>query len=133
MKAKFIGDPNDDGSGPKVLRMAYGPTGAPTYVYFPRDQFVGVPQQLEAKMAGMGGHFEIEDGDAPLYEPSAAEAAVRVPRAAGGDAKAAGKPEVLARLEAMKAEHPDLVFDPKWSVAKLRNALDEAEFEFGED
>lgn len=134
MKAKFVGDPNDDGSGPKVCRMGYGPSGKPTLVYFPRDKFVGVPAQLEEMIAGHN-HFETEEGVAELYVPSDDD----VPRAkrdpldhdsSGKKGGSLSKVETLRRLEALQAEHPELSFDPKATLPALRGILEDAEFEY---
>lgn len=136
MKAKFIGDPDDDFSGPKVLRMGYGPAGKPlTLVYFPRDQFVGVPKELEAKIASHN-HFETEEGDAAPY--IVADEQTRADRAMDGDGngKTGGsltKAVTLEKLAALKEKHPELEYDPKWGLPKLRGALEEAEFEYGDE
>jgi hypothetical protein len=134
MKAKFIGDPNDDGSGPKVCRLGHGPTGAPSYAYFPRDRFVGVPPALESAIAG-NNHFATEEGDAEPYVPDEA-ATHRDPLdhdRNGRKGGRLGKTEAIARLTALKVEHPDLEFDEKWNAKKLQATLEEAEFEYGDE
>jgi hypothetical protein len=73
MKAKFIGDPSDDFSGPRVLNHAG--------TFFPKDRFVGVSDEVAAKLAG-NNHFEVAKGDAEAYEPSAAEVAATAPKPA---------------------------------------------------
>lgn len=134
MKAKFIGDPNDDGSGPRVLRMSFGPTPQSQKIYlFPLNQFVGVPESVGEKLQ-TNNHFEVENGDAPAYdgpvEPTRAERE-KAGRAEKGSAK--GKDELLERLAALKAEHPEIEFDAKWGAPKLRGVLEEAEFVYGDD
>jgi hypothetical protein len=55
MKAMFIGDPRNDGDGPKVL-MLHG-------VAFPKNEWVDpVPSALEGKLAG-NSHFVTEGGE----------------------------------------------------------------------
>lgn len=135
MKAKFIGDPNDDFSGPKVLRLAHGPTAKPVIVHFPKDQFVGLPQELEEAVSG-NNHFEVEEGDAPAYEGPLEP--TRAARALDGDesGKMGGsftKAQTISKLQALQAEHPEVTFDPKASLAVLRGVLEEAEFEYGDD
>lgn len=120
MKAKFIGDPSDDFSGPKVLQSL----GA----YFPKDRFVGVTDAVAAKLKG-NNHFEVEDGDAPAYAPSAEEVEAQKPAPVVDGGKALSKAEVLERLKA----YPDAEYDPKAPVATLRAALEDAEFASGDD
>jgi hypothetical protein len=55
-KFRFVGDPNDDWSGPKSID-AFGLT-------FTRDDFTPVPPDVAVKLAG-NSHFEAEGGDAP--------------------------------------------------------------------
>lgn len=138
MKAKFIGDPNNDGDGPKFGRMAYGPTGDLSVAYFPRDKFAGVPKPLEAKLSG-NNHFETEDGDAPLWTPSEADSPrARAARAMDGndDGKKGGsltKKVTLERLAALKEKHPELEYDEAATLPVLRGALEEAEFAYGDE
>ncbi|MDP1873640.1 hypothetical protein [Phenylobacterium sp.] len=55
MKAMFIGDPRNDGDGPKVL-MLHG-------VAFPKNEWVDpVPSALEGKLAG-NSHFVTKEGE----------------------------------------------------------------------
>lgn len=121
MKAKFIGDPSDDFSGPKVLNHAG--------TFFPKDRFVGVSDEVAAKLAG-NNHFEVAKGDAEAYEPSAAEVAATAPKPDEAPAgKALTKAEVLERLKA----YPDAEYDPSAGVAVLRSVLEDAEFAAGDD
>lgn len=52
MKAKFIGDPSDPAAVVPDLHDHLGIT-------FPRDKFVEVPKELEAKIAG-NSHFQVQ-------------------------------------------------------------------------
>lgn len=137
MKAKFIGDPNDDFSGPKVLKMAFGASGNPTIVLFPKDKFVGLPAELEANVVG-NNHFVVEEGDAKAYAGPPPEAVEAAADAMDGDddGRAGGsltKADTLAKLDAMQKRHPEISFDPKWGLPKLRGVLEAAEFEYGDD
>lgn len=129
MRAKFIGDPNDDFSGPKVVRVK-GEA-------FLKDQFVSVSDKLATTLAGHN-HFVIEEGDAPSFQDAAPEPVSRAARAmdGGDDGKAGGsldKAATLARLQALKDQGAELEFDPKWGLPKLRGLLEAAEFEHGDD
>lgn len=130
MKAKYIGDPTDDFSGPRVARMGYGKGADITVVSFPRDQFVNLPQQLEEKLKA-NREFVVEEGDAPAY--AGPEPEVRAKPTATKAVGGASKAEVLAKLESLAAEHADVIFDPKWGLPKLRGVLEEAEFAYGDE
>ena len=72
MKAMFIGDPRNDGDGPKVLTL-HG-------VAFPKNEWVDpVPSALEGKLAG-NSHFVTEEGELPaglaMADPDHTRAAV---------------------------------------------------------
>lgn len=121
MKAKFVGDPNDDFSGPKVLNLAG--------TYFPKDRFVGVSDELASTLS-THNHFEVEKGDAPAYVPSEADVASTAPKApAEPTGKALTKAEVLERLKA----YPDAEYDPSSTVTVLRGVLEDAEFAAGDE
>lgn len=120
MKAKFIGDPNDDFSGPKVLRMSFGA--------FPFGVFVPVSDEIAEQLNGHS-HFVVEKGTAPEYvapepPPPREDATEDAEAKAGGLTKA----ETIERLTALGAE-----FDARWGLPKLRSALETAEFAAGED
>ena len=129
MRAKFIGDPNDDFSGPKVVRVKGED--------FLKDQFVSVSDKLAGELAGHN-HFVVEEGDAPSFHDAAPETLTRASRAMDGDddGKAGGslsKADTLARLQALKDKGAELDFDPKWGLPKLRGLLEAAEFEHCDD
>jgi hypothetical protein len=58
---RFIGDPNDDFSGPDMLEW-FG-------LIFSRDDWTEVPEGLTAKIAGHS-HFESEDTASPEPRPA---------------------------------------------------------------
>lgn len=133
MKAKFLGDPNDDFSGPKTIRL-FGRQ-------FPQGRFVTVEkigtetdkdvERILGKLSG-NAHFEVAEGEG---EP--AEVAARDPLDHDGNGRRGGsipKKEVVAALEALAEKHPGQVsFDPTLSGPKLAALLEELRFELGED
>lgn len=128
MKAKFVGDPNDDFSGPKVLK--FSPNSKPTEVLaFPKDVFVPVTDEQALALMGHN-HFTVEEGDAPEYvapEPPAPRAEA-TEDAATASAGGLSKAEIMDRLTAMGVE-----FDARLGAPKLRSILETAEFEQGDD
>lgn len=62
MRARFIGDPNNEGEGPKVLPL-YG-------INFPHGEWVSIDGNHLAMTKLWGNnHFEVEAGEAPMPEP----------------------------------------------------------------
>ena len=128
MKAKFQGDPNDDFSGPKVLTHQGG--------VFPKDVFVGVSDELAAKLK-TNSHFAVEEGDAPEYvapEPAkrpfnGADPAAFDHDDVDGPGGSLSKADIIAKLEAI----PGAEFDARWGRPKLLAALEAAEFEHDAD
>lgn len=55
-KFRFIGDPNDDYSGPRVLKILD--------LEFPRDEWVEVPEGAVADKLDGHNHFDADYGDA---------------------------------------------------------------------
>jgi hypothetical protein len=128
--AKFIGDPADDASGPRVLRL-FGRT-------FPKGRFVAVEgTDADAVFAKLSAnrHFETAEGEPDAdQDPIDLRTGETPPEAApvsddGGDARTG----VIARLEAIQAAHPEVEFDRRWALPRLKAALEAAEFEHGED
>lgn len=144
MQAKFIGDPNDDYSGPKVL-----PFGGVTFV---KDKWTSVSDAaLFGKLQG-SNHFETAEDDAAgadgetapvsadpddiVSEPDAdAVPEAFAPLDPDGDGKPGGstmtdeKAAIIAELEVI----PGAEFDRRHGVDKLRKALEAARFMAGED
>lgn len=129
MKARFIGDPNNDGDGPKVLTL-FGRQ-------FPKDRFVTIEgEDADAVLGKLSAndHFEVEEGEGDVALPAAAPARGSFDRdhngkSGGGRKKAA----IVADLEALQARFPDVAFDPKMNAAALEAHLEELKFELGED
>ncbi len=67
MKARFIGDPNDNFSGPQHMRM-WG-------VDFVKGEWVQVTDPRFAT----NNHFEFDDGIAPLVDPEDGYEGMKVP------------------------------------------------------
>lgn len=133
MKAKFIGDPNDDFSGPKVLRFGF-PSKPGEILAFPKDVFVPVTDDAALSLMSHN-HFVVEEGDAPEYvapEPKGLSAA-QIEALDGDDNGSAGgslsKADILERL----ARYPDAEYDARWGAPKLKAALEAAEFAAGDD
>ncbi len=55
MKFRFIGDPNDNYSGPDVLEM-FG-------MKFPRDKWVEVPEGRDSEKLSNNAHFDTDFSD----------------------------------------------------------------------
>lgn len=139
MKARFIGDPLDNGSGPRTF-VNFGIT-------FRKGAWVAIPAHLEAKFRG-NSHFETATDDAEVTDASAgdiedaAEARVSPPDQdgdgePGGSTSSPEKDAIIAKLEAVAARGEpkgiEVKFDRRWGVPKLMAALEAAEFEVGKD
>lgn len=160
MKAMFIGDPRNDGDGPKVLTLQG--------VAFPKNEWVEpVPSALEGKLAG-NSHFMTEGGDLPaglvLADPGHTRAAIiaaAFPDLIEGDpATDAIAPDAYPHLTDAQVEALDrdgdqipggsnasdekaaliaeletmgVEFDKRLGVAKLKALVDEQKFIKGED
>lgn len=137
MEARFVGDPNDNFSGPKI----YPRCG----IEFVKDEWTPIPDEHVEKLRG-NSHFEVRDGKGPKAapkEPKASEApepVVDIPAGASafdpdGDGKVGGstaspeKDALIAELEKI----PGAEFDKRWGVTRLKAALDAAKFLSGED
>lgn len=147
MRAKFIGDPNDDFSGPRV----YSFRG----VDFPKGKWVPLTDAVTFAKCEGSSHFETSDETAPAKaEPNAdltgdlGEDVIEAqdddslfngaPVEAfdhdgdgkpGGPVESAEKTALIAALEAI----PDAQFKRSWGVARLTAALEEARFLAGDD
>lgn len=133
MKAKFLGDPNDDFSGPKTIRL-FGRQ-------FPQGRFVTVEkigtetdkdvERILGKLSG-NAHFKVAEGEG---EP--AEVAARDPLDHDGNGKKGGsvkKTDTVAKLKALAEKYPgEVEFDETSSGPKLAAYLEEKSFELGED
>lgn len=133
MKAMFIGDPNDDFSGPKVLRMGFGKD---EIVAFAKDKFVGVSDEIAAKLASHT-HFRVEDGDAQAFELPPEPVATRDPLDHDNNGKKGGsrdKASIVADLERLSERFPGKVtYDARSGALKLEARLEELRFELGDD
>ena len=131
-KAKFIGDPDNDFDGPKVLNL-FGRQ-------FPKDRFVTISaiakekdEDVERVLAKLSAnnHFEVGDGEGD-------EAAIAAPAPVADSAAPKGayrkKADLLADLEALSAKYPgEIEIDDKLTVPALSSYLEEKRFELGED
>lgn len=129
MKARFLGDPNDDRSGPMVLNL-FGRS-------FPKDRFITISGDDAADVLTKlkaNGHFEVADGDGE--EPVLAADVAASAFDKDGDGRPGGsrtKKSVIADLDALAAKHPGKVdYDPKTSSNELAARLEELQFELGE-
>lgn len=141
--AKFIGDPADGFSGPRVLR-AFGRR-------FPKGRFVGIEgedaEALHAKLAA-NNHFAVGEGqpdpDEASPEPVAGNDQAPSAFAAfdrdgdgepGGSNASPEKDELINALGALQDKHPEaeIKYDRRWGAPKLRAALEAAQFELGDD
>lgn len=132
MEARFIGDPNDEFSGPEALTM-YD-------TRFPKGEWVDVAHLSAAQFAKLvgNGHFQAVPGVADRSEPAPAPASEPValdpyiPPApdpapepvVGSEAKSA----LIAELKRLGA-----AYDARWGVPKLEQALEKARFLAGDD
>lgn len=128
MQAKFIGDPNDDFSGPKVLNCRG--------VDFPKGRWVrDIPEELEAKLRGHS-HFEISDADEVL--PDAVDAVTVEPAPIRGaeafDRDGDGAVGGSLSKAALRAELDRLGVDysPQLGAPKLAALLEAKKFELGD-
>jgi len=103
MRARFIGDPRDNFSGPDVLEMFN--------TKFPRDQWINVEEGPFAVKLRRHNHFEV-DSDSVASDGSAIEPVkpVRV-RDAAIDTK---REELVDEAEALGVK-----VDGRWSLARL--------------
>lgn len=130
MKAKYLGVISPEDDGPRRVGFA-GKS-------FPRGHFVDVtdvPEKLKAKLVL---HPNFETSEDPMTDDELAALdtvnGVEEPAAAGAQAAAPGdKSAVIAALEALQAKHPELKFNPKSPVTKLQEALEAAQFQYGDD
>lgn len=138
MKARFIGDPLDDHSGPRTLRL-FGLT-------FQKGVWASIPSELDRKISG-NSHFETAADDADVTDATVDEIEGRQsasdPLDQDGDGEPGGstsspeKDAIIAQLEAIAQRGAEkgveVKFDRRWGVPKLQAALEAAEFEVGED
>jgi hypothetical protein len=138
MKARYIDV--DEGS-PRRVRFA-GKS-------FPLGVFIDVSDLDEKVQAKLGGNPTFEVSDEPLNAAdeaalAAADTAFSPARAnpfdqdgdgqPGGPVESAEKDQLLDELDALAQKHPDAVkFDRRWGVRKLREALEAAKFEVGDE
>lgn len=133
MKAKFIGDPDNDFDGPKVLRL-FGRQ-------FPKDRFVTISAigletekdvaRVLAKLSG-NNHFEVGDGEGDAVEIAAPDPLDHDRNGKKGGSRA--KKDIVADLEALADKYPgEIEFDPKATGPSLSSYLEEKRFELGED
>lgn len=121
MKVKYLGFPADPESSPRTTTFGG--------VRMPRGVFVTLPDDFDPKaFAKLTANlsFEVAEGEGEAPPPPE-------PEAAQTEDSPAGKDAILARLDAIAAKHPEVTFDPKASVAKLKATLEAAEFEHGDD
>ena len=93
MKARFIGDPNDNFSGPQHMRM-WG-------VDFVKGEWVQVTDPRFAT----NNHFEFDDGIAPLVDPEDGYEGMKVP-ALKALAAARGVDALRGRLRSATEDEP---------------------------
>lgn len=127
MKAKFIGDPSDDFSGPKALTL-FGRV-------FPKDRFVTIDgddaEKVLAKLQA-NNHFEVGEGEAPVAEPAQISPLDHDRNGKPGGSRS--KEAVVADLDALALKHPGKVeYDARLGAPKLAAILEELKFELGED
>jgi hypothetical protein len=148
MQAKFIGDPNDDFSGPRV----YSFRG----VDFPKGKWVPLTDAVTFAKCEGSSHFETSNetvaanaepgaeltgglgedvleapgGDDSLFNGAPVEAFDQDGDGQpGGPVESDEKTALIAALEAI----PDAQFKRSWGVARLTAALEEARFLAGDD
>lgn len=142
MQAKFIGDPNDDFSGPRV----YSFRG----VDFPKGKWVPLTDAVTFAKCEGSSHFETSNEAAPAASEPTGDVGEDLITPAGdslfngapvdafdqdGDGQPGGpvesdeKTALIAALEAI----PDAQFKRSWGVARLTAALEEARFLAGDD
>lgn len=122
MKARYLGNPSPEDDGPRRVGFA-GKT-------FPRSLFVDVtdvPAGLLAKLQA-NPFFEVSEDALTGAEAKALEELEVPPEPVAAPAAGNDKASLIVALEAIKAKHPETVFDPKWGVPKLKSALEEARF-----
>jgi hypothetical protein len=106
-KFRFIGDPNDNNSGPQRLNWEG--------LAFDRVNWTNVPDELAMRLF-KNTHFECDGNPALIVQPPASPVAAVVaqPAAAATDLRSS----LLAQAEAMGVE-----VDKRWGVAKLQEAI----------
>lgn len=129
MKARFIGDPRDDFSGPKTIPL-FGRT-------FPKGRFVTIEGDDAEKVIGKlqaNDHFEVGEGEGEAPAAVAAEVAEAGPPAVSKTGGSRSKEAVVADLDALALKHPGKVeYDARLGAPKLAAILEELKFELGED
>lgn len=149
MKAKFIGDPNDNFDGPRVFPFRG--------IDFPKGKWVAVADEATFAKCALSNHFETsgeaEEAAVEPAEPELAPESADQPEPALDDPEPAADPEpisaldhdadgkpggstaspekaaIIAELEAI----PGAEFDGRWGVPKLQAALEAARFMNGDD
>jgi len=139
MKARFIGDPRDNFSGPDVFPLRG--------VVFLKNQWTSVADEALFAKLQTHNHFETSDTGVPFVETAAARVAVPLIDRMSPDDMIVGEPApdvltptadpaaaderagLIAQLEAI----PGAEFDGRWGVPKLRQALEAARFMAGDD
>lgn len=108
-KFRFIGDPNDNLSGPDVLEM-FG-------MKFPRDRWVHVPEGRECEKLSGNAHFDADYGDEIATDGSLIEPGPKR-KVVATDAK---MDALLAEADAV-----GLKVDGRWSKARLEGEISAA-------
>lgn len=136
MEARYIGDPNNGGDGPRGITLFD--------TAFRKGQWTdvsGLSEGHREKLAG-NGHFQTREAgskDEPVMpaeaveeaEDAASEADDPIPAVEAVDGDASGSMSrvgLIAELERLGAS-----YDARWGVPKLTKALEEARFLAGED